>query len=422
TLVQTSAERRHGAAVARGARPKLSIGMFGNMNNYPLVLAEGFRSLGHDVRLAVNRQEELHRPESKIHQFRKSYPDWILDCSVLTEEAIAHGTAPLLGRLLDYFNDESDLVVLNDFGPMLSSSLGKPQLAFLTGSDLTYNANYQSVDVRTACWDQAFRESPRGRRQIEQYSAAVCRHRDGILAADLVSFGLRGLIPEGDALLDSIGVPDARRTMIMLADTLRLNRKRPAANDRLRIFNGARITWQQTPDRRFSQQDLKGTDVLLHGFAEYCRRGGQGELRLVRKGFDVERAEQLCGELAIAGRVVWLPEMDLKRFLEEVVAADLVCDQLGQSFPGMVTSDACALGRPVLANLRNEIFGRRYDEPIPGFDARTPDEVARHLLQLEADREAGVAVGLAGRRFAERNWSPTAVAGEILRRLGLLDH
>jgi hypothetical protein len=408
------AERFH-----RGDPRKLRIGIFGNINNYPLMLAEGFRALGHEVRLVVNRKEALHRPESKYAEWDDSYPDWILDCSALSEEAIVSNAAPLFSRVVSYFFDNVDLVVLNDYGPALSRQLPKPQMAFLTGSDLTYYANYRSLDLRTASWDLEYKKSAQGRRAIRQYSDLVTHQRDGILAADVVSFGLRGLIQEGDNLLDSIGVADSRRMMILLSDTENLEPCPPANNIELRIFNGARVSWQQTADKRFSQQDLKGTDVLINGFAIYCSKGGQGELHMVRKGYDVDAAVELCAQLGIGERVVWLAEMDLHQYDDEVRAADVVCDQFGMSFPGMVTTHAYALGRPVLANFRNECFAAALPKPLPGFQASTSTEVAEHLLRLDSDRKAVRTMAKLSRRYAEKYISPASMAEQVLARAGI---
>ena len=397
---------------------RLTIGMFGNINNYPLMLAEGFRKLGHDVRLVINRKQLLHRPESKYPDWGKSYPDWVLDCSALSEDAIMENSAPLFSKVVNYFFDQVDLVILNDYGPALTHFLPKPQVAFLTGSDLTYYANYHSLDLRTVAWDLEYKKSDQGRRIIKRYSDFVSQQRDGILSADVVSFGVRGLIPEGDELLDSIGIADSRRMMIYISDTINLQFCPPRDNKSLRIFNGARVAWQQSPDRAFGQQDLKGTDVLLQGFAMYCQHGGQGELRMVRKGHDVERAGELCIQLGIDKRVVWLEEMGLHQYDDEVRSSDLVCDQFGQSFPGMVTTRAYALGRPVLANLRNEIFSGNLPEPLPGFQAETPEEVAEHLLHLDSDSKAIQAMGTRSRQYAEKYMSPEAMAEQVLTRSG----
>jgi glycosyltransferase involved in cell wall biosynthesis len=401
-----------------GAKP-LAIAMYGNTNNFPLLLAEGFQALGHEVRMVVNSRAMLDRPEAKYPAWRNGYPDWIFDCSSLSEESMLSGAAPLLGKVIERFFGEVDLVILNEHGPALSAWLPRPQLAFLTGSDLTYHANYDSIEVRTAAWDLAFKASPQGRRQVARFADYVSRQRDGILAADVVSYGSRGLIAEGDALLDAIGVPDARRMFILLADTTRLGAAPCRRGEKLRILNGARIAWLPDPRRGFCAQDLKGTDVLLRGFAAYCKRGGQGELRLFRKSKDVESAGALCDQLGIGERVVWLPEMPLTEFHGEMRQADLVCDQLAGSFPGMVTMDAYALGRPVLANFRNEILGDHFAEPLPGFQATTPDEVAEHLLRLDADRDLLKAMGKRSRKFAECYLSPQSMAESVLVKIGL---
>jgi hypothetical protein len=406
-------------SLINGGKRRLTIGILGNVNNYPLMLAEGFRRLGHEVRLVINRKNALHRPESKYPEWQNNYPEWVLDCSALSEEALMSNSAPLFSKVINYFFDQADLVILNDFCPALAKLLPKPQMAFLTGSDLTYYANYHSLDLRTATWDLEYKKSPQGRRLINQFANFVAQQRDGILSADVVSFGVRGLIPEGDELLDSIGVADSRRMMIMLSDTNNLKFCPPSENTNLRIFNGARVAWLQSQDKKFSMQDLKGTDVLLQGFAMYCQSGGQGELRMVQKGHDVENAYDLCIELGIDSRVVWLNEMDLHQYDEEVRLSDLVCDQFGQSFPGMVTSHAYALGRPVLANFRNEVFARNLSKPLPGFQAATANEVAEQLLALDADRKAIQAMGKKSRQYAEKYMSPESMAEQVLIRAGL---
>jgi hypothetical protein len=398
---------------------RLTIGIFGNINNYPLLLAEGFRKLGHDVRLVVNRKYALHRPESKHSEWAKAYPDWILDCSALSEESMMSNSTRLFSKVVSYFFDQADLVILNDYGPALSHLLPRPQVAFLTGSDLTYYANYRSLDLRTNAWDLEYKKSIQGQKLIGRYSDFIAHQRGGILSADVVSFGVRGLIPEGDELLDSIGVAESRRMMILMSDTNNLQFCPPTPNKNLRIFNGARVAWQQSADRKYSQQDLKGTDVLLHGFALYCQKGGKGELRMSKKGVDVEKAGGLSIQLGIDKRVVWLNEMNLHEYDNEVRLADLVCDQFGQSFPGMVTTHAFALGRPVLANLRNECFAGNLPKPLPGFQAATADEVAEQLLRLDEDLKAIETMGKKSRQYAEKYMSPESVARQVLTRAGL---
>ena len=94
----------------------MRIGIFGNTNNYPLLLAMGLRELGVDVVLAVNRKERLHRPESKYPEWENRYPDWIMDCSDV-DEADWVAAGPRLRDVINFLAARSHGLVLNDVGP-----------------------------------------------------------------------------------------------------------------------------------------------------------------------------------------------------------------------------------------------------------------------------------------------------------------
>src|ERR1700704_968788 len=69
----------------RSAQLPMKIGLFGNTNNSMFALAEGIRSLGHDVEFILTSKELLHRPESRVPELRAGYPDWIVDASDVEE-------------------------------------------------------------------------------------------------------------------------------------------------------------------------------------------------------------------------------------------------------------------------------------------------------------------------------------------------
>lgn len=394
---------------------QLSIAIFGNTNNYPLLLAQGLRLLGHNVRLVLNRKELLHRPEARYPDWATAYPDWVIDCSNLADEDIAFET-PAIDLAIHHLTHNVDLVILNDVGPALAGYLRLPHAVVLTGSDLAYHANFDSLEMRTSMWDPEFKRSLQGRRYLRRMADFVARQRDGILGGGVVCYGQRGLVPSGDQMLDSIGVSDARRFMLHFSNTIDLQATLPANNTKLTILCGSRIVYRPGHNPALSAIDFKGTDVLLKGFALYCQRGGKGELRLPRKGQDLHAAVDLISELAIAEQVYWLDEMPLVRFYEEMIAADLVCDQFGSSYPGMVTTDAYALGRPVMAKLRPEIFIKRFPESLPGFDAETPEQIADHLMKMEQDRVVLAEMGHKSRAYAETYLSPESMAKQLLEK------
>lgn len=395
---------------------KLSIAIFGNTNNYPFLVAQGLRLLGHNVRLVLNRKELLHRPEARYPEWAVAYPDWVVDCSNLSEDDIAFET-PAIDQAIYRLTNRIDLVILNDVGPALASYLRLPYAVVLTGSDLAYHANFDSLEMRTSMWDPEFKRSLQGRRYLRRMADFVARQRDGILGGEVVCYGQRGLVPSGDQILDSIGVSDARRLMLHFSNTIDLQAKPPANNTKLTILCGSRIVYRAEHNPALSAIDFKGTDVLLKGFALYCQRGGKGELRLPRKGQDLHAAVDLVSELGIAAQVHWLDEMPLAEFYKEMTDADLVCDQFGSSYPGMVTTDAYAIGRPVMTKLRPEIFSQRFPEPLPGFNAETPEQIANHLMTMEQNRNILADMGRQSRAYAEAYLSPESMAKQLLEKL-----
>ncbi|MCQ9373887.1 hypothetical protein NMQ14_06440 [Methyloversatilis sp. XJ19-13] len=396
--------------------PSLTIAIFGNTNNYPLLLAQGLKLLGHNVRLIINRKDLLHRPEARYHEWADAYPDWVLDCSDITDDDIAFKT-PAIDEALHHLTHKVDLAILNDSGLAFAAFLHSPHIALLTGSDLAYYANFDLLRLRTQLWDLEFKRSSRGRRHLAQYTDFVARQRDGILASEVVCYGQRGLIPSGDRMLDEIGVQDSRRLMLYLSNTLDLQPQTAPRNEQLSILSGSRIVFNPQKNTSLSAMDFKGTDVLLNGFSEFIKSGRQAVLRLPRKGQDLGAAEALVQTLGISDYVTWMDETSLTNYYQEVIAADLVCDQFGTSFPGMVTTDAYAMGRPVMAKLRNEIFSTRFPEPLPGFDASTPEQIFEQLTAVNSTRDRLVEMGEKSRAFAEQYLSPRSMAEQLLEKL-----
>lgn len=396
---------------------KRSIAIFGNTNNYPLLLAQGLKEIGHNVRLLINRKDILHRPEARYPDWSNAYPDWIVDCSNISDEDVAFET-PAIDKALHHLTRRLDLVILNDIGPALTSYLKAPHAVVLTGSDLAYYADYSSLILRSGSWGRPFKRSIEGRRHLLSFSNLIARQRDGILAAELVCYSTRGLIPSGDASLDDIGVEDSRRLMLYFSNTIDLIPKPPPRNENLTILSGARIVYRPDLNPHLSAMDFKGTDVLLNGFARYIKSGGRGILRLPKKGQDLQPAATLILNLKIDEHIEWFDELPIASFYKEMSSADIICDQFGESFPGMVTTDAYALGLPIMANLRNEIFQNRFPEILPGLNATCPEEICDHLMRLEHDRSQLSQIGASGRQFAERFLSPRNMAQQFISRIG----
>lgn len=394
----------------------MHIAIFGNTNNYPLLLAQGFRQLGVSVKLFINRKELLHRPESKIPNYAIAYPDWIYDCSNIAEDDFVCESSRI-GDVINALVSGSDGVILNHLGPSLTHLIEKPSIAFLTGSDLTYYGDYETITVREASWGEDYKRSPGALLIRRHWERFVGRQRAGIAAAKRVSFPWPGLVAEGDRLLSEIGVLDQRRFFIFMADTLNLQYCPPPKNRVLRLFNGARLNWHRPLPPGFSAQDDKGTDILLKGFAQFISTGGRAELRLVRKGLHISETDRLVRDLGIENNVVWLDELPLAEFYNEMRQADVVCDQFGTAVPGMVSVDGMAIGRPILGNFRLDIIQPRFREDLPVCHTETSEAVVSQLHQLSESHARRLEIGRAAHEFSTRWMSPETTAKNCLESL-----
>jgi glycosyltransferase involved in cell wall biosynthesis len=416
-FVFSGPNRTRALALLLLVRAAVRIGLFGNTNNNPLLLALGLRQLGHDAVLVVNRTEPIHRPESKFPEFARRYPEWILDASDLTEDDFVW-ISPRLEPVLNFLTSGSSGLVLNDLGPSLLEFCGLPSIALLTGSDLTYYANPKTTAVRYSGCSADYRQTPGAQLGMRTWDAFIERQRAGIRNASVVSTAIPGLVREMDDLLRDIGVPDSRRDSYYMAFSHATAPRTTRTRQPLRVVNGARLNWKPLPDG-FCGLDHKATDVLLKGFANFIANGGDAELVMFRKGQHIAETEALAESLGIASRIVWRDQVALHEFHAEILDADVVCDQLGDTFPGMVSLDAMSFGVPVIANFRPEIVHELFPKPVAACQARTSAEVTAHLTTLASSPDAWADAGRAAQAFARRYFSPVASAQRCARDLGL---
>jgi glycosyltransferase involved in cell wall biosynthesis len=393
----------------------MKIGLFGNTNNSMFSLAEAINSIGHNAELIVTSKDLLHRPESRVPEFDRSYPDWIMDASDLEEQDYFElGTEldPVIDRL-----SRCDALVLNYLGPSLLPRLNLPAIVFLTGSDLDYYANPRMVEARTQAWSAEFKASPRGRGHIALLEGFIQRQRRGIQMAVAVRYMQRGLAPEGDRILDELGVSGDRRVFLPSVDQ-RVKFVPPPRNKPIRVFCGARLTWKLPVEPGRSTLDYKGSDIMIKGLSEFYRATGcRLDIQLVRKGLHVTELEALIAEEGLTDQVTWSNEMSLTEVRNCYAASDIVFDQLADSMVSGVAFEAMATGRPVIGNAR-QMFEKELGEPAPICQAKTPNEVSMQLDRLVFNLAERERIGMAGRRYSERYLSVYHTAGTILERLG----
>lgn len=142
-----------------------------------------------------------------------------------------------------------------------------------------------------------------------------------------------------------------------------------------------------------SHRGVKGTDLILAALDDLRAQGYRFELLLV-EGMSNAQAREVY------------------------VRADILIDQLFAGWYGGLAVELMALGKPVLAYIREEDLGHidpkmRQELPIV---QTTPDSVMAVLrTMLEASREDLVALGQRSRTFVERWHDPLRIAAETLQ-------
>ena len=101
----------------------MKIFFFGNVNNYPLILAKELKKKGHEVIFFVDSNQLLFRPENRYKEYAKKYPDWIVDISFLRNF-----------KLFKRFNEFNKIIY----------KYGSPDLVILNGSVCDYFTNIKS--------------------------------------------------------------------------------------------------------------------------------------------------------------------------------------------------------------------------------------------------------------------------------------
>lgn len=395
----------------------MRLGFIGNTNNYPFMLARAMIALGHEVIFVVSSDEALNRPEFRYSDISTPYPAWIRDVGRIRLRDIMMPGSSAKRRILENLKD-CDAVIANDFGPLLLPDLGVPGIAMCTGSDLYAHASFDAFKLGAS----QYWRFPALLRKLTNwiYVMRLARpQRAGIRSAVGVVYFPRGILPSSDVILDELGISDERRIFNLMTDAGAIGYIPPPSNERFRVFCGARINWASlAPPGAKELVDYKGAEIMVRGLALFVNQTSTPiQIRLVKKGMHLRETAELIDELGLAKHVLWLDEMTQADVGQEYAQADVVFDQLGNGMIGMVTVDAMATGRPVIANGRPDILEPLLHMQSPICQAKTPEEVRDQLIRLASDPMERERVGVASRRYAEECFSSLALARRCIDKL-----
>lgn len=160
-----------------------------------------------------------------------------------------------------------------------------------------------------------------------------------------------------------------------------LERLRPLPNkwaEPLILFCAARLDW-----RSRVRASIKANDVFFHGLAAALQRpGSRFDVRVADWGVDREATRDLVRELGLQDCVRFIPAGTKDVFYQNVEQAHIVVDQFSLGAVGLTTIEAMALGRPVMAFIRDDLAQRAYGVDFPLLNCRTAEQVRDTLTGL----------------------------------------
>jgi len=185
------------------------------------------------------------------------------------------------------------------------------------------------------------------------------------------------------------------------------NIDRDVRNTEFSILNHGRQLWINHGKHTHEEWELisKHNDWLFKGFSIFVDLNPLLDTKLfvVDYGPDVEYSKELCRELGIDNKVIWIPKIWLKELMV-IIKSSSVCAGEFRVQENIIWGgtgwEILASGKPLLQGFNFEegefeaIYG--HSEP-PLLKVRTQEDVTNHLLDMANNRNKAKEIGIASK-------------------------
>ena len=397
----------------------MKIFFFGNVNNYPLILAKEFKKKGHEVLFFVDSNQLLFRPENRYKEYSIKYPDWIIDISYLRDLKLINRFRNFKKVIKKY--GLPDLAVLNGSVCDYFLNIKCKKFFLATGSDIEEECSYLTAInlykknlIKKSFFISFF--------YFIRKIILIQRQRSIFKNCDGFSFFDKNIFEKSEKIFNSLNkLP--KRFNFRLADISdntysRIEPKKYGKLKKIKIVCLARINWANEFDKLSYQSHLdnKYIDILIRGIAKFINEyNGSVELTLFKKGNKIEETKQLINKLNIENEVVWSNEVDQIELAKYYEYADLIADQFNpNAVMGTAALNAMLASRPILANNKFDscIINSRFKNP--NINISKPRDLANYLKQIQDNPKILEIIAKKGKTFIEKNHSPELIIDILL--------
>jgi glycosyltransferase involved in cell wall biosynthesis len=154
----------------------------------------------------------------------------------------------------------------------------------------------------------------------------------------------------------------------------------------------------------------KGADIAISAVRVLQQR--LPDVRITALGWGPYPTEAMALRMRLPEGVEVLPWMTREKFLRALASSTVVVGQLRLQILGNTELEAMALGRPLVAGLKDEVYRNEphYDSPPPILQAVGAEEVAQHVEAVIADAANARTLGMKSHEWVLRHHSVERVA------------
>ncbi|MBK7888665.1 MAG: glycosyltransferase [Bacteroidetes bacterium] len=161
----------------------------------------------------------------------------------------------------------------------------------------------------------------------------------------------------------------------------------------------------------------KGLDLLVEGFAAYCKKGGEGELWLIGDGPDRPKLEALSKSLHVNDRIVFMGARYGKDKLNRIANMDLFCHPSRSEGSPTAVLEAGALGIALMVSTATNV-GQEVEQYGAGLHLRkstskTIETTLSTFHDLYLSKEY-LKMGERAREMVAEEFNWNAIAGRML--------
>ncbi len=180
-------------------------------------------------------------------------------------------------------------------------------------------------------------------------------------------------------------------------------------SEQLLLFCGSRWDWNG-----------KGTDMLLHGFAEIIGQKKSARLVMVDLGpkshsYNRDKTLELIKELNLEKKITILPLLSKEQIIEWYNAADVVVDQFKLGSFGLSTAEAMSCAKSVMVYFDEEIGKECYHDMPPVLNAKTKEDIIEQISSAYDHKRELKKIGMKARDWMLKYHSPDALIPKLIR-------